>query len=440
MSLPEVSPTTQWWYDRLPHAWRDLDAVQPSGGGYPLLRYLSLLGDVADEIAALVSRFAYVDPSSGGAPGQAASYHATVEGDTPAGYWRFNDPAGVAGPVNDVNGLTAVASGGVTLGGPNLPPLDPSGGSGSFDGTGVVTTPYAPALSAAGAPVSLEAWIDPAATGAGAQTILGCVSGDNGASLSLEVAGGVVTGVVFTLGTGSALTALSSGRDLGSGTHRVLATYDGTTMRLSVDGALLASEALAGGVPFSGAAFVIGTDYVGSLSDVAVYASALSSTQDAAHESAATVAGGSTSDLVDPRRADDAWLPWLAQQVGATVSPSTPMLALRAQVETPSAGWQAGVKAAIAAAAQTVLSGDRYCQVSDHYGGDQWTIEVQTRASETPSGAAVLAAVINGGAKPAGCALVSTLYESTWGQVDAAGITWATYDGVTWQYVSEVGA
>jgi hypothetical protein len=440
MTAPVFSPTTQAWYNRLPESWRDLDQAQPSGGGYPLLRFLSLMGDTMDTIAALARRFAYVDPSNGGAPGPAASYHATVESDTPSCYWRFNDPAGSTGVINDVTGLTAVVSGGVTLGGPPLPPEDPSGGSGAFDGTGLVTTAYAPALSAAGTPVSLEAWIDPSAEGTAVQTILGCLSGDHGCELDIDVAGGSVTDVHFRIGTGAAITTVSTGRVLAAGAHRVLATYDGATVRLSIDGVGVVATAVAGGIPFSGQPFVIGSSYTGSLSDVAVYGAGLSVPADQAHQAAGTQSAGSTSDLVDPRRANDAWIPWLAQEVGAVITPSMPMIAARAAVETPSNGWMAGTKSAIAAAAKTVLTGSQYVGVFDHYGGDQWTIEVRTRGSETPSGVAVLAAIINAGAKPAGCALVATQYQASWSQVETGAPTWATFNGREWDYVEELGA
>ncbi|KWW97390.1 hypothetical protein LI90_4362 (plasmid) [Carbonactinospora thermoautotrophica] len=50
--------TTERWYGRLPEFYRDADAQEQSGDGYPLLRYLSLLGDQAGEVETVLDRAA----------------------------------------------------------------------------------------------------------------------------------------------------------------------------------------------------------------------------------------------------------------------------------------------------------------------------------------------------------------------------------------------
>lgn len=62
MAEPTVHPTTRLLYDTLPEFYRDTDAQQASGGGYPLLRFLSLIGDQLGAIDDLVDR---IDPDSG---------------------------------------------------------------------------------------------------------------------------------------------------------------------------------------------------------------------------------------------------------------------------------------------------------------------------------------------------------------------------------------
>lgn len=53
---PAVSALTRRWYDSLPELYTHADELEPSGGGYPLLRYLSLLGDQAGAVEALGDR------------------------------------------------------------------------------------------------------------------------------------------------------------------------------------------------------------------------------------------------------------------------------------------------------------------------------------------------------------------------------------------------
>jgi hypothetical protein len=69
MPLPTVTATTQHRFDLLPELYREADRVEPSGGGWPLLRFLALLGDQAGDIEVLLDRFAYVPLEDGGAPG-----------------------------------------------------------------------------------------------------------------------------------------------------------------------------------------------------------------------------------------------------------------------------------------------------------------------------------------------------------------------------------
>lgn len=53
MSYDDASDTTLAWYNRLPELYRVADAVEPSGGTQPLLRFLDLLGTQAGEAQAL---------------------------------------------------------------------------------------------------------------------------------------------------------------------------------------------------------------------------------------------------------------------------------------------------------------------------------------------------------------------------------------------------
>lgn len=65
MTQPATTAFTQRWYSALPQHYQDNDVEL----GYPLLQYLSLLGDQLDEIATLLERIQYIPFDEGGVPG-----------------------------------------------------------------------------------------------------------------------------------------------------------------------------------------------------------------------------------------------------------------------------------------------------------------------------------------------------------------------------------
>jgi hypothetical protein len=149
---------------------------------------------------------------------------------------------------------------------------------------------------------------------------------------------------------------------------------------------------------------------------------------------------GDTSDLADPATADAAWLPWLARLVGVLLPPALSEAEARDAVAFASSGWRAGTKDGMADAARSALTGTRYVRIIDHYGGDEWRVEVMTRATETPSVPAVLAAIVAKDAKPAGVELVPVAYSATWTQVEAGLPTWADWGSHSWVELEEQGA
>lgn len=70
--IADLAPWSWRAWGRLPAYVRAADARELTGGGYPLARFLSLLGDQAGEVEALFDRFAYLSPAEGG-PGGATS-------------------------------------------------------------------------------------------------------------------------------------------------------------------------------------------------------------------------------------------------------------------------------------------------------------------------------------------------------------------------------
>jgi hypothetical protein len=109
--------------------------------------------------------------------------------------------------------------------------------------------------------------------------------------------------------------------------------------------------------------------------------------------------------LVDVDTCPDWALGWLAQLVGVTLPPGTSPDAARVLIRDVS-GWKRGTPAALRAAAGAHLTGDKtvFFRERDATGSDPpYTLEVVTRASETPDEAAVLAELLR--QKPAGIVL-----------------------------------
>ena len=152
-------------------------------------------------------------------------------------------------------------------------------------------------------------------------------------------------------------------------------------------------------------------------------------------------------ELTDVDLADDAWLPWLGQNLGVALDPKLTVTERRDAIRYAPGGWRAGTKGAVAAAAKSELTGTRYAVVKDHSvagaggigTGDQWQIVIITRSSETSGPAAVVAAIIAKGAKPAGVIVAHRAYEATWAQIETAFPTWADLEGKTWQQIEEAG-
>jgi hypothetical protein len=151
-----------------------------------------------------------------------------------------------------------------------------------------------------------------------------------------------------------------------------------------------------------------------------------------------------TSDLVDPATADSIWLPWLAQLVGVVITPGTDAAGQRDAIANAVNGFRAGTKGAIAAAARTAVTGSQYVAVYDHSissigDGGAWDVLVVTKSSETPDSAAVLQAVLDQRAKPAGVQLHHGVYTASWTAVESAYATWTDATGKTWTQIGETG-
>ena len=152
-----------------------------------------------------------------------------------------------------------------------------------------------------------------------------------------------------------------------------------------------------------------------------------------------------TSDLVDPNTADDAWMTWLAQLVGARLRAELTPTERRDAVRQ-AARLQAGSQEALVAAARTALSGNRSVALYPHskvdgglvMPGTPWDLTLVTNIGETPSGVGVLDAVRRLEAKPAGVALHHTVFTGTWATFHSKYPTWAAIHAQpTWAKLQE---
>jgi hypothetical protein len=147
-----------------------------------------------------------------------------------------------------------------------------------------------------------------------------------------------------------------------------------------------------------------------------------------------------TADLIDPATADAAWLPYIAMFRGGKLDLSLPVAQQRASLETPAAlGWYAGSADSIVQAAQRALTDTQHVALVYGYGGDPFTIAVQTLVTETPDDQAVLDAIDQAGVRPAGFDIVIEHYQSSWDSQEAAYPTWATREAAgSWDTIESV--
>lgn len=153
------------------------------------------------------------------------------------------------------------------------------------------------------------------------------------------------------------------------------------------------------------------------------------------------------SALGDPNQASAAWLPWLAQIVGARLDSGASEEEKRDTIRFATSGWRAGTRGAIVDAAKSALTGTQYARVLPHTkvvsddleAGTPWDITIITRTSETPDPDIVLGAILRKGVKPAGAVLWHKSYNASWATLEAERPTWADWDGSTWTEIEETG-
>lgn len=115
------------------------------------------------------------------------------------------------------------------------------------------------------------------------------------------------------------------------------------------------------------------------------------------------------SVLLDVARCPYAYLPYLAQFVGARIPVGTPEEEARNLVRTPS-GFRRGTKESLIAAAQKNLTGNKTVKVVERT-SSAYALTVITRTAETPNPAITLQDILS--QKPAGLVLTHIVSDLT---------------------------
>ena len=254
-------------------------------GTRPSPAFVGLLDDIAIYRKALTParvRSHYLE----GAP---TTYATTVLADSPVAYWRLGEASGSAVADSSGNGNIGRYTGNLRLAAPAL--IKGTSRSASFDGKDS-TGMYFPSSASlqASRELSLEAWVRPrvvpTASGSGWQLLT------IWQKALLYIEGGSEPRFVFSLYGHPNSYLVSTTRVEAGRTYYVVGSYDGSKMRLYVNGVLDATAARSGPVARStqGGAVASGgwgtrpsPAFVGLLDDIAIYRHPLSSSRVNAH-------------------------------------------------------------------------------------------------------------------------------------------------------------
>jgi acid phosphatase type 7 len=225
-------------------------------------------------------------------PPPPADYRAAVLNDAPRAYWRLGEATGTAAADETSNRITGTYLNGVMLGQTGAVSSD-ANASIALDGVDdTVRVPNATALNSSTA-MSVELWVNFAALPASSATL----ARKEGQYLLRLMSGG---SIVFRLWKSGSITevATASGAVSANAWHHVVATWDGATMRLYVNGTARASRSLAAPADINTNDLYLGSSYNsydrygGRLDEPAVYATALPESRIQAHYTTANPAAG----------------------------------------------------------------------------------------------------------------------------------------------------
>lgn len=262
-------------------------------------------------------------------PPPTSAYGKAVSADGPAGWWRLGESSGTTA-VDQTGADAGTYVGAVKLGQPSLIPTDSANASVALDGkSAAVQIPAASQLNL-GSTMTLEAWIKPSSLPASGSfsSIL-----TKAESYSLQFNGPKLEFTIVQGGTRHRLQAASGAIVVGNA-YYVVGTYDGSTQRLYVNGAQVASASLTGAASATSNPLYVGSwdgageFFAGTIDEPAVYGKVLSATQVKSHYEAATkvvvaAPSGLTATAKSSSRIDLAWTDNSSGETGETIERST---------------------------------------------------------------------------------------------------------------------
>src|SRR5712691_1746630 len=193
---------------------------------------------------------------------------------TPVAAYAFDEGTGMSAADASGSGNTA------TLNGATWTSAGKYGAAVSFGASSIVSAADAPSLDPT-AGLTLEAWVKPTSFAA-SQTIVAKERPGGGFPWGLELDNGVPS--TYVVAATNAVATAPSALPLGAWSF-IAATYDGTTLAVWVNGSVVASTAVSGALTTSTGTLSIGADaawgerLAGSIDNVRVYGTALSSSQ-----------------------------------------------------------------------------------------------------------------------------------------------------------------
>lgn len=218
------------------------------------------------------------------------AYAQVVAADSPAAYWRLGDSSQATTAADaSGNGRSLSVNGAVGFGASAGLSGDPDTAT-SFDGSSSYLSVADASWLDPASGFSVEVWVK-SSSSSGTVVAKPYALGSS-VSYALLVSGGYAVAAVDS--TGGPVTATSASRIDDGQWHLLDLTFDGSSLRLYVDGASPVSSSVSGTLQFASNALQVGRQdgtggwFAGSIDDVAFYATALTGSQIAAHNAAGT--------------------------------------------------------------------------------------------------------------------------------------------------------
>ena len=322
--------------------WYRVYAVSATGNGTPVaVTFIAIAGATTGNFASAPSN---TNTSAGTLPDSgsntSAAYASAVAADNPVGYWVLNDAVGSTAAGTGSAAVAGTATSVTFAGGSNLSPMGLT--AASFNGSASkIMIPASAAWQTSD--FTAEAWIKPSSSG-GWNTVFARGNSQNPWGLWVHGAGFLYT----RIWAGGANYALQSSTPViqANTWQHVALTYDGSTIALWVNGAMVASRPLTVVLDSYDSSLTIGVEdstssyFNGLISNVALYPQALSASRLQTHVQAAGLAVNTyvvPSVVVGDSQATVSWtapsysaetitgyeVQWVANTQSAPVYPAT---------------------------------------------------------------------------------------------------------------------